>query len=61
MLLADYCRRLDRRGLLSYLETDKPENVRLYKRFGYEVIADDDVIGVVNWFMMREPTQRLEE
>lgn len=56
MLLADYCHHLDRTGMLSYLETDKPENVRLYERFGYEVTAQADVIGVRSWFMTREPT-----
>jgi ribosomal protein S18 acetylase RimI-like enzyme len=56
MLLADYCHRLDQGVTLSYLETDKPENVRLYERFGYEVTAQADVIGVTCWFMTREPT-----
>lgn len=56
MLLADYSDRLDRVGMLSYLETDKPENVRLYERFGYEVTGEADVLGVANWFMTREPT-----
>lgn len=56
MLLADYCRRLDQTRLLSYLETDKPENVRLYQRFGYRVTGQADVIGVTSWFMTREPT-----
>jgi ribosomal protein S18 acetylase RimI-like enzyme len=55
MLLADYCQRLDRTRLLSYLETDKPENVRLYERFGYEVTAEAVVLGVTSWFMTREP------
>jgi site-specific DNA-adenine methylase len=56
MLLAEYCRRLDHRRMLSYLETDKPENVRLYKRFGYHVTAEAEVLGVTSWFMTREPT-----
>jgi site-specific DNA-adenine methylase len=56
MLLAEYCQRLDQRRMLSYLETDKPENVRLYKRFGYHVIAEAEVLGVTSWFMTREPT-----
>lgn len=55
LLLADYCHRLDQTGMLSYLETDKPENVRLYERFGYEVTGEADVIGVTSWFMTREP------
>jgi ribosomal protein S18 acetylase RimI-like enzyme len=54
MLLADYCRRLDQARMLSYLETDKPENVRLYERFGYEVTAETMVLGVTSWFMSRE-------
>ncbi|HEX5996572.1 MAG TPA: GNAT family N-acetyltransferase [Jiangellales bacterium] len=54
-LLAEYCRGLDQTGMLSYLETDKTENVRLYRRFGYDVTAEADVIGVTSWFMTREP------
>lgn len=38
------------------LETDKPENVRLYKRFGYHVTAEAEVLGVTSWFMTREST-----
>ena len=38
---------------VAYLETDKPENVRFYQRFGFETIADGDVLGVPNWFMRR--------
>ena len=54
--MADYCHRLDQTAMLSYLGTDKPENVRLYERFGYAVAAEADVIGVTSWFMTREPT-----
>jgi len=55
-ILAEHCRRLDERGTLGYLETDKPENVRLYERFGYRVVAEAQVIGVPCWFMRREPS-----
>jgi ribosomal protein S18 acetylase RimI-like enzyme len=54
-LMSEYCRRLDSAGEASYLETDKPENVSFYERFGYAVIAEAEVIGVPNWFMIREP------
>jgi GNAT superfamily N-acetyltransferase len=54
-LLAEYCRQLDGTGTVSYLETDKPENVRLYERFGFTVTEHAQVIGVDNWFMVREP------
>ncbi len=54
LLLSTYCRRLDDVGMLAYLETDRPENVRLYERFGFVVTAEAEVIGVENWFMTRE-------
>jgi GNAT superfamily N-acetyltransferase len=53
VLLTDYCARLDARGELSYLETDKPENVRLYERHGFDVVDEDEVLAVPNWFMRR--------
>jgi ribosomal protein S18 acetylase RimI-like enzyme len=52
-ILEEYCRRLDAAGELGYLETDKAENVRLYERFGFEVVGEAPVIGVPNWFMRR--------
>jgi ribosomal protein S18 acetylase RimI-like enzyme len=54
-IMEEHCRRLDSGGDLGYLETDKPENVRFYERFGYELVGEDDVIGVRNWFMHRPP------
>jgi hypothetical protein len=53
--MREYCRRLDLAPEVSYLETDKPENVRFYERHGYVVIDEADVIGVPNWFMIRQP------
>jgi ribosomal protein S18 acetylase RimI-like enzyme len=55
LIMEEHCRRLDAAGDLDYLETDKPENVSFYERFGFEVVAEDDVIGVRNWFMRRPP------
>ena len=37
----------------AYLETDKAENVTFYQRFGFRVTAQEDVLGVPNWFMLR--------
>lgn len=54
-ILGEYCRRLDADGEVGYLETDKPENVRLYERVGFVVVGEAPVIGVTNWFMRREP------
>jgi len=54
-MLASFCRHMDRKGALSYLETDKPENVGFYQKFGFVVTAEAKVLGVANWFMSRAP------
>ena len=54
-LMAEVCARLDQARGIGYLETDKPENVRLYRRGGFEVVAEQRVLGVPNWFMLRQP------
>jgi len=54
LVMAEYTRRLDAGGEAAYLETDKPENVALYGRFGFEVVDEAEVLGVTNWFMWRE-------
>jgi hypothetical protein len=55
LIVQEHCRRLDRAREVGYLETDKRQNVHFYERFGFEVIAEEPVIGVPNWFMRREP------
>jgi ribosomal protein S18 acetylase RimI-like enzyme len=54
-MLEDFCLQMGERHTLSYLETDKTENVRFYERFGYTVVAEALVLDVPNWFMMRRP------
>jgi GNAT superfamily N-acetyltransferase len=54
LVLREYARRLDEAGEDSYLETEKPQNVALYQRFGFEVIDESELFGVPNWFMWRE-------
>ena len=39
-LLTYFCKRVDGVGAAAYLETDKAENVTLYKRFGFEVVSE---------------------
>lgn len=58
LVLREYTRRLDDAGERSYLETEKPENVALYQRFGFEVVEEAEVLAVPNWFMWREPGAR---
>jgi ribosomal protein S18 acetylase RimI-like enzyme len=52
-LMRVFCAKMDAAGEDAYLETDKLINVRFYERFGFEVVTEQDVIGVTNWFMFR--------
>jgi len=52
-LMNAYCARIDRVGAAGYLETDKPQNVDFYKRFGFETVGEAPVLGKPNWFMRR--------
>jgi len=54
-----FCARMDAAGEDAYLETDKPINVRFYQRFGFEVVGEQDVLDVPNWFMLRRPARRV--
>ena len=53
-LMARYCEELDRTGTAGYLETDRPENVRFYRLFGFEIRDEILVLGVPNYFMWRK-------
>ena len=53
MLMDKYCAELDRSGMAGYLETDRPENVEFYGRFGFGVTETAPVLGVETYFMRR--------
>jgi GNAT superfamily N-acetyltransferase len=36
-----------------YLETASPNNVSLYQRYGFDVFAEKNIIGLKSWFMWR--------
>jgi ribosomal protein S18 acetylase RimI-like enzyme len=55
-MLAAFCSYVDICAALSYLETDKYENVRFYQKFGFKVVGETEVIGAPNWFMLRRPS-----
>lgn len=52
-LMERYCEELDRTGLPGYLETDRPENVEFYERFGFEATGTAMATGVETYFMRR--------
>jgi predicted N-acetyltransferase YhbS len=55
-LLARFCEQMDEDGGRAYLETDKPEYVRFYERFGFKVRGEADVRARHFWFMWRQPS-----
>jgi ribosomal protein S18 acetylase RimI-like enzyme len=56
-LMTACCNHLDVAGGVAWLETDKEINVRFYQKFGFEVVTEQEVLGVRNWFMSRQPRQ----
>jgi ribosomal protein S18 acetylase RimI-like enzyme len=58
-LMLAFCERMDAAGEAAYLETDKEINVRFYEKFGFEVVHQEEVLGIPNWFMTRR-AERVE-
>lgn len=54
-LLSAFCRRTEASPAAAYLETDEADNVLFYRKFGFRLVDEEDVLGVPNWFMMRRP------
>lgn len=54
-MIDNFCARVDELRTLSYLETDKFENIRFYQKFGFTVVAEAEVLKVPNWFLLRPP------
>jgi len=52
-LLSHFCEYVDEHKQPAYLETDVPRNVHLYKRYGFNVVEEEPVLSVLNWFMWR--------
>jgi ribosomal protein S18 acetylase RimI-like enzyme len=53
-----FCAQMDAAREDAYLETDKPENVSFYERFGFEIVGEQEVLGVTNYFMLRRAEGR---
>ncbi len=54
-LMRDMLERADRARKAVYLETQRPENVPIYERFGFEVVSEAPIPGIDlrNWGMVR--------
>lgn len=54
-LMTALSRFLDAQAGTAYLETDREENVRFYRRAGYHMIREEALVGLPHWFMRRYP------
>jgi ribosomal protein S18 acetylase RimI-like enzyme len=52
-ILTAFCSRMNDFSTVSYLETDKYTNVRLYRKLGFDIVGEAAVLGVPTWFMRR--------
>ena len=52
-LMSRYVEHLEQEHIAGYLETDRPENVKFYKKFGFAVQNQETVIGAPTWYMWR--------
>lgn len=52
-LMNRYIEYLQQEKAAGYLETDRPENVEFYKRFGFVIRHEETLIGTPTWYMWR--------
>ena len=52
-LMNRYIEHLKQERSAGYLETDRPENVEFYKKFGFAVQRQEQLIGTMIWYMWR--------
>ena len=52
-LMQRYIEHLEQEKAPGYLETDRPENVEFYKKFGFAVRRAEELIGSPTWYMWR--------
>lgn len=53
-MLEVFTARADDARAMSWLETDKPQNVKLYERHGFVVTKEMDITGAHCWWMRRD-------
>lgn len=54
LLMRVFCAQMDAAREDAYLETDKEINIQFFhERFGFEVVGEEEALGVTNWSMLR--------
>jgi GNAT superfamily N-acetyltransferase len=56
-LMQRYIEHLEQEKAAGYLETDRAENVKFYKKFGFIVRREETVIGMPTWYMWRPQSE----
>lgn len=54
-LMEYYCKHVDGLGMVAYHQTDRPENVKFYQRFAFQVVGEETIMDFPNWYMWRPP------
>jgi ribosomal protein S18 acetylase RimI-like enzyme len=54
-----YLNHVDGLEMATYHETDRPENVKFYERFGFQVIGEETIMDFPNWYMWRSQQLRV--
>jgi GNAT superfamily N-acetyltransferase len=57
-LMNHYIEYLRQEQSAGYLETDRPENVEFYQKFGFVVRHEEQLIGATTWYMWRRPEKQ---
>jgi hypothetical protein len=52
-VMEEYCHAFDRTKIAGYLETERPENVKFYRRLGFETTLEVLVVGVRNFLVQK--------
>ena len=52
-LMRYYLEHLEREKAAGYLETDRPENAKFYKKFGFVIRHQETLLGTPTWYMWR--------
>jgi GNAT superfamily N-acetyltransferase len=52
-LMHRYIEHLKQEQTAGYLETDRPSNIEFYKKFGFVVQHEEQLIGTPTWYMWR--------
>ena len=52
-LMRRYIEHLEQVRMPGYLETDRAENVEFYRRFGFTLRHEENLLGIPTWYMWR--------